>query len=173
MASVLVTTWYLEMTARRERSSAPPEGMAIERLERPSAALYRSLYEVVGGPWRWVDRLSLSGDALEAIVQHPEVEVHRLVGVVPDGEVRGYFELDRRVEGACELAYFGLAPSFIGRGLGRWFLDEAIQRAWAGSPERVFVHTCSLDHPRALSNYERAGFRVYDEATALMDTGSA
>jgi GNAT superfamily N-acetyltransferase len=170
MAGVRVTTWYLEMTARPIATRPSPDGVAIERLLRPAAASYRPLYDTVGGPWSWVDRRRLSDEALEQIVQHPAVEVYRLAG--PAAELGGYFELDRRIEGACELAYFGLVPSWIGRRLGGWFLEQAVQRAWDGAPERVFVHTCSLDHPRALAGYERGGFRVYDVVEVVAEMPS-
>ncbi len=168
MALVRVTTWYLEMTERPARARSAPHGMQIEQLRRPSARAYRPLYDAVGGPWHWVDRRKLGDEALEAILLDPRVEVFRLTaGAAPD-ELAGYFELDRRVAGACELAYFGLVPAWIGRGIGGWFLEEAVQRAWDGAPERVFVHTCSLDHPRALAGYERGGFRTYDVAEATI-----
>ena len=61
------------------------------------------------------------------------------------------------------IAYFGLVPEFIGRGLGRFFLDWAVDRAWDLGHARVRVQTCDLDHPAALPNYERAGFRRCDE----------
>lgn len=167
-----VTTWYLEMTARPRRSRATPAGVAVERIERPTAAIYRPLYDTVGGPWHWVDRRKLSDASLERIVCDPRVEVHRLASVPAPGELAGYYELDRRVDGACELAYFGLAPAWIGRGLGGWLLEEAVQRAWDGAPSRVHVHTCSLDHPRALAGYERGGFRVVDVVETVTDVAA-
>ena len=71
----------------------------------------------------------------------------------------GYFELDRRKPGECELGFFGLMPDFIGRGLGRWLLEKAVDAAWS-APDvgRVWVHTCNLDHPRALGLYQKVGF---------------
>ena len=78
----------------------------------------------------------------------------------------GYFELDEQRENGnkqVELAYFGLLPSFVGRGVGGALLTEAIRRAWALGPQRVWVHTCTLDHPAALPNYQKRGFRIYDQ----------
>jgi GNAT superfamily N-acetyltransferase len=167
VAAVRVTTWYLEMIARPAATRPAPAGVVLEPLVKPTARTYRPLYETVGGPWYWIDRRKLSDAELEEILDHPRVEVVRLSST--SGELAGYFELDRRIDGACELAYFGLAPAWIGRGLGSWFLQEAVQRAWDGAPERVFVHTCSLDHPRALAGYERGGFRVYDVAEVVTE----
>jgi GNAT superfamily N-acetyltransferase len=79
------------------------------------------------------------------------------VGGVP----AGYAELDCRHSGEIELAYFGLIPEFIGRGLGAYFLAWAVDRAWQREPRRLWVHTCSLDHPRALATYRAIGFAEY------------
>ena len=78
------------------------------------------------------------------------------------GVPAGYVELDRRIEDEVEIAYFGLVPDFIGRGLGPALLGWALERAWSCGPRRVWLHTCSLDHPKALAVYRRAGFEVYD-----------
>ena len=81
----------------------------------------------------------------------------------------GYVELDRRVEGEVEIAYFGLVPDCIGRGLGSALLDWALERAWSDRPCRVWLHTCSLDHPKALAVYRRAGFEVYDHEVVAVE----
>ena len=80
-----------------------------------------------------------------------------------DGQPAGYSELDRREPGQIELAYFGLFPQFIGQGLGKYFLGWTLDRAWSYGPDRVWLHTCDLDHPAALPNYQQAGFVVFDE----------
>jgi GNAT superfamily N-acetyltransferase len=156
-----VTTWSLEM--RTPPSSAPiaaPRGASIARSLRPPLHFYRYLYETVGRDWLWVDRRRLDDGALSAIVHDPRVEVWV---ASRDGSPAGYAELDRRVPGQVELAYFGLFPERIGEGLGPFLLDAAVRRAWEpGGIERVWVHTCSLDHPAARRTYERAGFTVFD-----------
>jgi GNAT superfamily N-acetyltransferase len=108
--------------------------------------------------WHWVDRKRLPDAALAELLEDPRVEVHVLEA---DGEVAGFAELDRSEPGEVRLMYFGLAPGYIGRGLGRWFLAWVVGRAWSHAPARVWVDTCTLDHPRALPNYEAAGFRRY------------
>jgi GNAT superfamily N-acetyltransferase len=125
------------------------------RAERPMPAFYRFLYGEVGRQWRWVDRLALDDAALSAIVQDPSIEVHVLWA---DGQPAGFAELDRRKAPEGELAYFGLMPAFLGRGLGWFLLNWAVDAAWLGGAERVWVRTTSLDHPRAIVNYQRAGF---------------
>lgn len=158
----------LEMLAPPAALPLPPprDGLAIVQAEHPTISFYRYLYDTVGEPWLWGDRRKLSDAALAAIVQHPAVEVFVLwVHGVP----AGYAELDGRVEGEVELAYFGLLPEFIGRKLGPYLLDWAIRTAWARDPRRVWVHTCTLDHPGALAMYERAGFVPYQREQEVGD----
>ena len=167
--TVLVTVTYLEMTCLQQRSRAPgwAEGVTIQRAERPTVSFYRYLYDTVGADWDWYERRRLSGDALAAIIHDDAVEVFVLyVRGVPGG----YVELDRRVEGEIEIAYFGLIPEYIGRGLGPALLDWALERAWSYGPRRVWLHTCSLDHPQALAVYRQAGFEVVDRQVVSVES---
>ena len=154
------TVTYLEMTTRPAGPlpPAPLPGVEVRRALDPTASFYRYLYDAVGSAWTWVERKALSDAQLRAIIADPQVEVHVLW---VDGVPAGYVELDRRRPPEVEVAYFGLVREFIGRGLGRWLLDWAVARAWDGVPRRVWVHTCDLDHPRALNVYQKAGFRIY------------
>jgi GNAT superfamily N-acetyltransferase len=104
----------------------------------------------------------LDDERLRAIIENPKVELH----AVRDGNGRdvGMLELDFREPTQCELAFVGLTPDLSGLGHGRWLLAEAVSRAWREDIERVHVHTCSLDHPAALSAYRRAGFVPYKRA---------
>ena len=78
------------------------------------------------------------------------------------GELAGFFELRDWADGSTEIAYFGLLPAFIGRGLGGALLTAAVRRAWEHQPTRVWLHTSSLDHPAALANYAARGLEVTD-----------
>jgi ribosomal protein S18 acetylase RimI-like enzyme len=156
-----VTVWYLQMHEAPARSEAvPPEGVSVVRAMSPSTHFYRYLYETVGAPWLWVERRRMPDEELAAILLDDDVHLYVAYS---NGVPAGYFELDARRPLEVEIAYFGLMPEQIGRGLGRWMMQECLARAWAlpGSA-RVWVHTCSLDHPRALGNYEAAGMVRYD-----------
>jgi GNAT superfamily N-acetyltransferase len=145
---------YLEMRARPESLAIPPSPLTLERVHLSPDA-YRELFRAVGAPWLWFSRLLMSDPALQAIIDHPAVDLFE----VRDGDSTvGLLELDRRVPNECELAFVGLIPALAGQGHGRWLLAEAVTRAWAGDTNRVHVHTCSLDHPAALAAYRRAGF---------------
>lgn len=156
---VEVTVSYLEMLRPPAAPAPPPPpGVEVKHVASPTVSYYRSLYERVGRPWYWVDRTRMSDGALAELLEDPRVEVHVLY---VDGQEAGYAELDRAEPGEVRLMYFGLLPGFIGRGMGSWFLAWGVERAWWHRPRRVWVETCTLDHPRALPNYEAAGFRRF------------
>jgi GNAT superfamily N-acetyltransferase len=161
MKTISVRTLYLEMLQPPEQTGGPPTGgVEIVRLRRPPVPFYRFLYDAVGRDWNWVDRKLLSDDQLEAIIHDDLVEIYVLY---LDGMPAGFCELDRRTEHQIELAYFGLMPRFLGKGLGKYFLHWIVHRAWSYKPGRVWLHTCALDHPAALPTYLEAGFVIFDE----------
>ena len=146
---------FLEMHQRPE-VAVPPSPLGLRRIEGPAPEDYRKLFRLVGSPWLWFSRLLLDDLALNAITHDPGVELF----VVEDetGRASGMLELDFRQAAACELAFIGLVPALAGQGHGRWLLAEALGKAWRPGVARVHVHTCTLDHPAALSAYCRAGF---------------
>jgi GNAT superfamily N-acetyltransferase len=152
---------YLEMRSRPEQL-VPWSELELERVEVPAPEHYRELFRLIGGPWLWFSRLTLDDAHLAEIIQHPKVELYS----VRDLERRevGLVELDFREPHECELAFVGLLPELSGKGHGRSLLAEAVSRAWREGVTRVHVHTCSLDHPAALSAYRRAGFTPYKRA---------
>lgn len=161
MPTIRTKTTYLEMFAPPAHIVAPPRtDVLVRRLTSPSVDVYRELYRGVGSQLHWVDRLIMPSGELLAILQDERVEV-QVIEVT--GQAAGYAELDRRTPPHIELAYFGLFPVFLGQGLGKYFLNWVIQSAWSHRPQRLWVHTCDLDHPAALPNYLQAGFKIYDE----------
>ncbi|MGH9362056.1 MAG: GNAT family N-acetyltransferase [Thermoanaerobaculia bacterium] len=159
---VRVTTHYLEMLSPAELrpARAAPPGAELRRAEVPSPELNRFLYTAVGGDWHWVDRLGWTFERWLRYLDRPELATWVLyVGGTP----AGYFELEKQPEGNVEIAYFGLHPRFVGQRLGGHLLTQAIERAWAMGARRVWVHTCTLDHPSALRNYQARGLRLYNE----------
>jgi GNAT superfamily N-acetyltransferase len=127
---------------------------------------YRKLYNEIGEQWLWGDRRKLSDGDLAAIIYDPKVEVYLLV---VDGETAGYLELDFRSENQVELAYCGLRPKFLGQHLAGALLRHGITQAFRNDPERVWLHTCTQDHPNAINVYEHMGFTVYDQEDTLID----
>lgn len=129
----------------------------IERRDPCSVGEYRRLYRDVGQQWYWHDRLDWSDQELEAHLVKPEVAVWVLV--VGDASA-GYFELQRHDGGSVEVLYVGLTAEFIGQGLGGMLLTAAVKEAFAMGASRVWLHTCTLDSPRALPSYLARGFRA-------------
>jgi GNAT superfamily N-acetyltransferase len=152
---------YLEMDSRPDGSSVPGSPLRLEHVTEPEPPSYRELFRLVGTPWLWFSRLEMSDEELSAIIRDPNVDLYE----VRDGdETVGMLELDFRAGDECELAYVGLVPAYSGKGHGRWLLAEAIDRAWREGIRRVHVHTCTLDHPAAISAYRRAGFVPVSQA---------
>lgn len=154
---------------------SPPSGKTIpvadpslhlEHWPSPDPDAYRQLFRSVGEQWMWVSRLVMEDGKLTEILQDPRVEIFRLL---EDGRPIGLAELDFRQEGECELSFFGLAADAIGKGAGRFMMDQAVARAWSRPIGRFWVHTCNLDSPAALPFYQRAGFRPYAMMVEVFD----
>jgi GNAT superfamily N-acetyltransferase len=156
------------MLTRPARTTDPvgPAPWQIERWHEPDVDGYRRLYRAVGENWLWVSRLVCADEALRSTLHDPRVEVYVLR--TGDRDV-GLLELDLRIEGACELVYFGLVPAAIGTGAGRWLMDRAIALAWRHPIERFWMHTCHFDHPHALGFYRRSGFKPYATMVEVFD----
>lgn len=161
MARLRDTITYLEMRQRpaSPRVPAPFEKLALMRAEDCTVSYYRYLYAAVGEKWLWFERRMLDDPALLAEIGKPTIAIFVLyVGGVP----AGFFELDTAARHETKLCYFGLVPDFIGRRLGPYLLQAAIDEAWSRPIGRMWLHTSSFDHPRALGVYQRGGFVVYD-----------
>ena len=158
---------HLRMLAPCPPRPAPERGdLSLRRVAEPSTAWYRELYARVGETWLWFSRLRLEPVALAAILADPQVEVFALACA---GRDQGLLELDFRVEGLCELAFFGLTPAMVGQGAGRLAMNHAIARAWARPIGCLWVHTSTLDHPNALAFYLRSGFCPFKRQIEIAD----
>ena len=138
----------------------------MRRVETPDLDWFRDLYRRVGEEWLWFSRLQMTDAELAAIIQSPLVEVYALV---QDGRDEGLLELDFREAGQCELAFFGVTAKLIGSGAGRWLMNRALELAWSRPVARVWVHTCTLDHPAAVAFYQRSGFRPFRRQVEIED----
>lgn len=155
-----MTVTFLQMKARPSSPPPPlPAGkVAILRAEHPPVHFYRYLYNTIGDDYYWVDRRRLNDAELAGIIQKTDLDLYILY---VDGCPAGMAELEFKDSPIGLLAYFGLMPEYIGRGLGAYFLYQAIQNAWAKPINTLLVNTCTLDHPRALPLYQRMGFVAY------------
>ena len=137
----------------------PPSPLRLQRWASPDPAKYRALFRRVGEPWLWFSRLLMDDHELKAIIGDPNVEVYAVAD--PRGIEVGILELDFREPAAAELSFFGLFPELAGKGHGRWLMAHALQLAWRKHVTRVWVHSCTLDHPSALGFYRAQGFMPF------------
>ncbi|MEE4187861.1 MAG: GNAT family N-acetyltransferase [Roseobacter sp.] len=156
---------YLEMRSPQYHGSRLPDGVRFE----PFAAdveSYRALFRRVGQEWLWYGRLRMPAAELAATLAHPDVHLFTLTKA---GKPEALLELDFRVQGACELAYFGLTDALIGSGAGAYLMDRAVERAFETGIKRFHVHTCTIDSPRALGFYRRSGFTAVRQEVEIDD----
>lgn len=171
-APIQVRVTCLEMTAPPRAFFPVPVNLATALIRARDIPLpyYRYLYRQVGSRWHWTDRLRLSDEELAARLHHEKTSITVLY---VEGAPAGFFELNCQRYDAVELEYFGLMQHALGLGLGKWFLLQALQTAWSDMPDKVIVETSTLDHPRALSLYQRMGFAPYstreEEVTPLSE----
>lgn len=167
MAQLRTTVTYLEMSDPGDLVGFQSDDPRISLVEVRACRVgfYRYLYNEVGKGYHWVERRRWSDEKLAAYLADPKVRIWLLLF---DGCPAGYFELVPDETGV-EIAYFGLLPGFLGLGLGKHLLTSAVQTAWGYDPRprRVWLHTCTLDGPAALPNYQARGFKPYktDEET--------
>ena len=155
---------YLEMRDRSLLTPEDPPGPDVSLIREAECPpdLYRRLYADVGRDYHWVDRLGWSDAQIAAHLADPALELWVLR---EQQEAAGYFELRRNGDGSVEIAYFGLLPHAVGRGLGKFLLTRAAERAWDLGATRVWLHTSSLDHSSALPNYLARGFTIWKQET--------
>jgi ribosomal protein S18 acetylase RimI-like enzyme len=159
-STIEVTRTYLEMRDPSELQAAKLEDSSIRiELQRDcSVELFRWLYAEVGKNYHWTDRLPWTDEDIRAHLAQPQISIWLLTYA---NERAGYFELRKCEDGSTEIAYFGLLPQFLGRGLGKHLLTCATEQAWADGANRVWLHTCTLDDPAALPNYLKRGFKAF------------
>ncbi len=155
--AVEVTVWDLAMDTPPAGGPGPtPDGLVVLRAEEPAPELSAFFYGLVGREFHWVDRADWPVERWADWVDRPEHHLHTCWW---RGAPAGYVEFEEQADGLVEIAYFGLGASARGRGLGRWWLEYALAAAWERpGTRRVWLHTCSLDGPRARPNYLARGF---------------
>jgi GNAT superfamily N-acetyltransferase len=163
---VEVTITHLEMTARPSYPRPPmPLGPATALLlaENPPPWVFLDLYDVVGEKYEWVDMHAVPEAELAARLAAPQTHFYTLIRA---GWPHGFFMLEQPSPEVVDLAYFGLVPEAVGQALGKFLLHTAIHTGWdLAGVERMTLNTCTLDHPRALGLYQKAGFEPVRQET--------
>jgi len=167
-STIEVTRTYLEMRSPVELQQALLDDprVSIEQERDCSVSFFRYLYAEVGGKYHWVDRLPWTDEQIHAYLEQPEISLWLMTY---DEQPAGYFELRKCEDNSTEIAYFGLLPGFLNRGLGKHLLTCATEQAWTMGAERVWLHTCTLDDPAALPNYLKRGFRPFKTEKYTID----
>lgn len=155
---IAAVTTHLEMTARPAPRPDPAGAWTLRRVDTPTLDWYRDLYGRVGQPWLWVSRIRMPDAELAAIIQSPLLAVCALAF---EGRDEGLLEMDFREPAQCEIVSFGLTEKLVGTGAGRCLMNRALEIAWSRPIDRLWLHTCTLDHPAALAFYQRSGFRPF------------
>jgi len=157
---------HLEMTARPAPRPDPAGAWSLRRVDNPGLDWFRNLYRRVGEEWLWFSRIRMPDAELAARLHAPQLEVYALVD---GGRDEGLLELDFRESGQCEIGMFGVTAKLVGTGAGRWLMSRALDIAWSRPVERVWLHTCTFDHPAALAFYQRSGFRAFRRQVEVAD----
>ncbi|HYR77308.1 MAG TPA: GNAT family N-acetyltransferase [Pyrinomonadaceae bacterium] len=159
-STIEVTRTYLEMRDPAELQAARSDDprIRVEQMQNCPASFFRYLYVEVGRNYRWIDRLPWTDEQILAHLSQPENSIWLMTY---EGAPAGYFELRKCDDGSIEVAYFGLLPEFLGRGLGKHLLTCAAEQSWSHCASRVWLHTCTLDDPAAMPNYLKRGFQPF------------
>ena len=169
-----IITTYLEMRlpAQLRPAHCADKRLQIRQKQEADWRFNRDLYLAVGERWSWIDKRPWTDEQWKEYGLAPEL---RTFGAYYGDSLAGYYELRRDNEGGVEIAYFGLLPEFFGRRFGGALLTSAIEEAWRMSPSisRVWVHTCTRDHARALANYQARGMVIYKVEEEQMGTEGA
>jgi len=155
-----LTVYYLEITDPKDFRTVEkiPPDVRIIRVKEPCPLLNQFFYRNIGRDWDWIDRRDWSPEQWNAYVSRPQLEtwiVHY------KGTPAGYIELDREPEETIQIAYLGLLPQFTGKRIGKYVTSFAIQHAFDSGAKRVWLSTCSFDHPAALNTYLHRGFTIF------------
>ena len=184
---VRVTRSYLSMASAEHLTPGAPSAKTatLVLLEACPVPAWRALYARIGGPWHWHDRDAWPDAKLDTHLASPDVRIYRAdaslneardaKGMLVDEPLigAGFVELERHTDGSVEINYLGLDRRAFGVGLGRWIVSEATKESWAMGATKVWLHSCTLDGPAALSNYLARGFtcdRVEEYDTVIHES---
>ena len=158
----------LEMTAppAERQEIAPEPGWDFSPVEDPDLDWYRDLYRRIGGAYLWYSRLALSDEELAETIRHP---AHGLHALTIDGKAEGLAEIDFRQHDEAEIVFFGVTGALVGTRTARFMMNRALALVFGRGIRRLWLHTNTLDHPRALAFYRRSGFTPIAQQIEIAD----
>ena len=157
---------FLEMTAPPARIAAGPGGRTVRKVERPATAWYRALYRQIGEDWLWFSRAVMSDERLADILTAPATEI---LALTQSGRDIGLVEIDLSGPDTAEIVTFGVIPEATGSGAARGLMDQVLSSLFGRGMRRVWLHTCSFDHPAAVPFYLKCGFRAFRYGIEVTD----
>ncbi len=159
--SIKVERNYLDIISLKNLSEIdkPSNNFDVRLVNPPDFQLNKFFYKQIGKKHRWVDRLIWNENQWIRYINNSNVKTY----ILQDGNnLAGYFEQifdQKKLE--YEIAYFGILQDYVGKRLGGYLLSEAIKKSFLMGANRVWVHTCSLDHKHALTNYLSRGMKIF------------
>ena len=153
---------YLEITSLNElkEGNKPTKDYSLNLIDPVDFQLNKFFYKSIGKKHKWIDRLAWSEEKWISYVSSENIETYVLKY---KDDLVGFFELILHQENKeIEIAYFGVLEEYQNKKLGSYLLSEAIKESFhKKSVERVWLHTCSLDHKNALNNYLARGMKIF------------
>ncbi len=156
-----IERYYLEIHLLEDLNckKKPSEDYSLELLDPKNFGLSKFLYKQVGKKYQWTDRLIWQDQKWESYLLSENIKTYIFK---KNEDLVGYIELIfNKKKKECEIAYFGILEEFFGKNLGGYFLSESIKIIFKNNIDRIWVHTCSLDHPNAIENYKARGMKVF------------
>jgi ribosomal protein S18 acetylase RimI-like enzyme len=156
---------YLEINSIEDLNDVndPTEEYSLNLLEPQNFQLNKFFYKNIGKKHKWIDRLVWTENQWIDYVSSEKVKTYVLKY---KGDLAGFFELIfHSEENEVEIAYFGILEEYQNKKLGSYLLSQAIQKSFEKDINRVWVHTCSLDHKNALNNYIARGMKIFKTET--------
>ena len=152
---------YLEINSLKDlkKSKFSPDNCYIELSDPADFQINKFFYKNIGKQHRWTDRLVWTDKQWMDYISNCQVKTYVLKKA---DDMVGYFELIfHKEKKETEIAYLGLLKEYQNKKLGSFLLTSAIKNSFCENTNRVWVHTCSLDHKNALNNYISRGMRIY------------
>jgi len=160
-----IDRYYLEINSLKNlnKYNCPDNNLILEKVTPPNIELNKFFYKNVGKKHRWVDRLAWDNLKWISYLENEKVQTYTLK---LNKDLVGYFEVVHdQSSNSSEIAYLGILDDYIEKKFGGYLLSEAIKICFQFNSQRVWVHTCSLDHKNALKNYLKRGMKIFKKET--------
>ena len=160
---------YLEINSIEDLnySEKPVENCDLKFIDPPDFQINKFFYKQIGKDHRWIDRLVWDDQKWIKYLENTQVKTF----VLQEGEdLIGFCEQIFHTEKkSCEIAYFGILKEYYGKKYGGYLLSKSIENSFTKGIERVWLHTCSLDHEFALKNYQARGMKIFKSETVNLN----